>query len=194
MTAAPDTIAVLRIEIEHIQPLIWRRVAVPTSMNLIALHKVIQVTMGWLDSHLWEIGAEKHRYGILIPDDPDWNSRTINAAATKLSALLSLGGKEFSYVYDFGDCWEHRLVVETIKPAEAGVSYPQFLGGERRCPPEDCGGPAGYFEFIQDIANKRSKKAKEALGWYGGPYDPGDIEEKRISAALRKISKSVRAG
>lgn len=144
MTASSsDTIAVLRIEIEYIEPLIWRRVAVRTSMNLKALHKVIQAAMGWLDYHLWEFTADERSYGILIPDDPDWNKRISNAASTKLSALLTTGVTAFGYMYDFGDDWRHRIVVEAIKPAEAGESYPSFLGGERRCPPEDCGGPPG---------------------------------------------------
>src|SRR5271167_2532626 len=88
-------IAILRIELEDIEPLIWRRVAVPTSMNLKALHHVIQAAMGWLDYHLWEFTADERRYGIPIPDDPDWNRRIDNAASTKLSALLTTGVTEF---------------------------------------------------------------------------------------------------
>jgi hypothetical protein len=60
---------------------------------------------------------------------------------------------------------------------------PRFLGGERRCPPEDCGGPLGYFEFIESIASKRGKKPKEALEWYGGPYHPEDIDEQNAATA-----------
>ena len=75
-----DLIAILRIEIKYIEPLIWRRVAVRTSTNLMALHMVIQSTMGWLDYHLWEFTANERKYGILIPDDPDWNRRINNPA------------------------------------------------------------------------------------------------------------------
>jgi hypothetical protein len=190
MTASSsDAIAVLRIEIEYIEPLIWRRVAVRTSMNLKGLHKVIQAAMGWLDYHLWEFTADERRYGILIPDDPDWNRRINNAASTKLSALLTTGVTEFVYMYDFGDDWKHRIIVEAIKPAEAGESYPRFLGGERRCPPEDCGGLPGYFEFIENIASKRGKKAKDALEWYGGPYDPDHIDEQNIATAFERLAK-----
>jgi Plasmid pRiA4b ORF-3-like protein len=100
MTASSnDAIAVLRIELEYIEPLIWRRVAVRTSMNLKALHKVIQAAMGWLDYHLWEFTADERRYGTPIPDDPDWNKRISNAASTKLSALLTTGVTEFGYMY-----------------------------------------------------------------------------------------------
>jgi Plasmid pRiA4b ORF-3-like protein len=194
MTApSSDAIAILRIEIEYIEPLIWRRIAVPTSINLKALHKIIQAAMGWLDYHLWEFTADERRYGILIPDDPDWNGRISNAASTKLSALLTAGVVEFGYMYDFGDDWEHRIIVEATKPAVAGESYPRFLGGERRCPPEDCGGPAGYFEFIESIASKRSKKAKEAIEWYGGPYDPENIDEQKIATAFERLATPRRS-
>ena len=66
----PDDIAVLRIELENIEPLIWRRVAVRTAINLKTLHRVIQAAMGWLDCHLWEIATGEHKYGMLLPDDP----------------------------------------------------------------------------------------------------------------------------
>jgi len=154
----PDNIAILRIELEDIDPLIWRRVAVPTSMNLKALHRVIQAAMGWLDYHLWEFTAAERKYGMLLPDDSDWNERIKDAAKTKLSALLTGGVREIGYVYDMGDNWQHRIIVERLKAAESGAQYPQFLGGQRRCPPEDCGGFPGYYEFLDDIASKDSKK------------------------------------
>ena len=99
MTASDeDAIALLRIELEDIEPLIWRRVAVPTSMSLKAVHNVIQAAMGWLDNHLWEFKTNEGKYGILIPNDPDWNERINNAATTKLSALLATGVTEIAYI------------------------------------------------------------------------------------------------
>ena len=162
MTVSNDTaIAVLRIELEDIEPLIWRRVAVPTSMNLKAVHDVIQAAMGWLDCHLWEFDANKRKYSLRIPDDPDWNARIIDAGGTQLSSLIADGMMDMRYVYDMGDGWRHRVVVEKIKPAEPATLYPQFLGGERRCPPEDCGGFPGFYEFLDNIASKQSKKRKQ---------------------------------
>jgi hypothetical protein len=185
-----EDIAILRLELEDIEPLIWRRVAVRTSMNLEAVHSVIQVAMGWLDCHLWELIANERKYGILIPDDPDWNERITDAAATKLSALLATGVRVIGYVYDMGDNWQHRIIVEKLKAAEPGAPYPQFLGGERRCPPEDCGGIPGYYEFLENIAGKQGKKRKAALDWYGGPYDPGEIGEQEIITALSRIANT----
>ena len=195
MTASSeDAIAILRIELEDIEPLIWRRVAVRTSMNLKAVHSVIQAAMGWLDYHLWELTANERKYGILIPNDPDWNRRIKNAATTKLSALLTAGVTEIGYIYDIGDNWRHRIIVEKLKPAEPGAQYPQFLGGERRCPPEDCGGLPGYYDFLDNIASKQSKKRKAALDWYGRPYDPDDIDEQQVVITLKRIANSRRPG
>jgi hypothetical protein len=185
-----DAVATLRIEIKYIEPLIWRRVAVRTSMNLKALHKVIQATMGWLDYHLWEFVVDERKYGNPDPDRP----RVMNGATTQLATILVSGVTEFGYVYDFGDNWEHRIIVEQISTAETDAKYPQFLGGERRCPPEDCGGPPGYFDFIENIANKQSKKAKEALDWYGGPYNLDDIDVEQINITLTRIANSYRPG
>ena len=195
MTASDeDAIALLRIELEDIEPLIWRRVAVPTSMSLKAVHNVIQAAMGWLDNHLWEFKTNEGKYGILIPNDPDWNERINNAATTKLSALLATGVTEIGYIYDFGDNWQHRIIVEKLKPAEPGALYPQFLGGERRCPPEDCGGFPCYYDFLDNIASKQSKKRKAALDWYGSPYDPDDIDEQQITINLKRIANAGRPG
>ena len=192
MSPSIDDIAILRIELEGIEPLIWRRIAVRTSMTLKAVHSVIQAAMGWLDCHLWEFEANDCKYSMLIPDDPEWNRRITDAASTRLYALLTTGMREMSYLYDMGDSWQHRIIVEKLKATEPEASYPQFLGGERRCPPEDCGGLPGYHEFLDNIASKQSKKRKAALDWYGGPYDPDDIGEKEIITALSRFTKTGR--
>jgi hypothetical protein len=189
----PDDIAILRIELEHIEPLIWRRVAVRTSINLKALHSVIQAAMGWLDYHLWEFAAGERKYGMLLPNDPDWNERIENAATTKLSTLLKDGVREIGYVYDMGDDWQHRIIVEKLKAAEPGAQYPQFLGGERRCPPEDCGSVPGYYEFLENIASNQNKKRKAALDWYGAPYNPDEINEQQIITNLNRMANRRRA-
>jgi len=105
---------------------------------------------------------------MLVPNEPDWNERFKNAGGTKLSALLTIGVREIGYAYDMGDNWQHRIIVEKLKPAEPGAVYPQFLGGERRCPP------------------------KAALDWYGAPYDPDEIDEQQIITTLNRIADTRR--
>jgi hypothetical protein len=188
----PDDIAILRIELERIEPLIWRRVGVRTSVTLKAVHSVIQAAMGWLDCHLWEFTANEHKYSMLVPNDADWNERVKNVAGFKLSALLTVGVRQIGYVYDMGDNWQHRIIIKKLTAAEPGALYPQFLGGERRCPPEDCGGIPGYYEFLNNIASTHSKKRKAALDWYGGPYDPDEIGEQQIVTTLTGIANTSR--
>ena len=118
MSPSIDDIAILRIELEGIEPLIWRRIAVRTSMTLKAVHSVIQAAMGWLDCHLWEFEANDRKYSMLIPDDPEWNRRITDAASTKLYALLTTGMREMSYLYDMGDSWQHRIIVEKLKATD----------------------------------------------------------------------------
>src|SRR4051812_38218768 len=126
IAASTDAIATLRIEIKYIEPLIWRRFAVRTSMSLKSLHTVIQATMGWLDYHLWEFVVDQGKYAMPDPDRP----HVKNGPMTQLAAILTSGMTEFDYVYDFGDNWEHRIVVEEINVADPHAKYPGFLGGE----------------------------------------------------------------
>ena len=106
---ADEDMAGLRIELEDITPLIWRRVAVRSSMNLKSLQNVIRAAMCWLDCHPWRFEAYKQRFGMLLPDDPDWNERIKGVAKAKLSVLLNGGLREMSYLYDMGDNWQHRI-------------------------------------------------------------------------------------
>jgi Plasmid pRiA4b ORF-3-like protein len=175
-----DEIAILRIELEGIEPLIWRRVSVRTVVSLTELHHVIQAVMGWLNCHLWAFEADNRRFSMRVPSEPEWNERYENSETTTLEMLLQAGLRRMEYVYDMGDYWEHRVIVERLTVPLSEVRYPQFLGGERRCPPEDCGGVPGYYEFMKNVTSKRKDKRAHALAWYGGPYDADNIGEQTI--------------
>ena len=187
-----DEVAVLRIELDDIEPLIWRRVAVRASSSLNALHRIIQVTMGWLDYHLWEFDVGGVTYGVPDPEGHDWGREIKPASRTKLVTILNSGLDQFSYTYDMGDNWLHRIYVERIETPDPAVIYPCFLDGERRCPPEDCGSVPGYYDFIDAISapdkGKGSGKKREMLSWYGRPYDPTDIEPERIRCELARMA------
>lgn len=190
MTGADDKIAVLRVELEGIEPLIWRRVGVRAAIGLMDVHAVIQAAMGWDDSHLWHFEADGGRY---FPSEPEWNERYKDAETAMLGMLIEAGVRRMSYVYDMGDVWEHAVIVERMTVPLPNITYPQFLGGERRCPPEDCGGVPGYNDFLSNIASKEVARRNSALDWYGGPYDPDDIDEQRVITALRRIARAAPA-
>jgi hypothetical protein len=180
--------SVLRIELEGVEPLIWRRVAVRTTMSLMDVHRVVQAAMGWLDCHLWHFEAGDRRYSMRVPSEPEWNERYDDAGRITLAAVLAGDVRRMNYVYDMGDYWEHAIIVEKAGAPLPGVRYPQFLGGERRCPPEDCGGVPGYYEFLKNSTSEQLRARAEALRWYGGSYDPDDIGESKIVRTLLKIA------
>jgi Plasmid pRiA4b ORF-3-like protein len=131
--AASDSfneIATVRIELRHADPLIWRQVEVPTSITLKVLHDIIQAVMGWFDYHLWQFTIGKQRYG--LPMDDDWGTEPrIDASKVRLRDVLKPRKTVIDYIYDFGDCWEHRLTVTNVRAGEPGMSYPRYIGGER---------------------------------------------------------------
>ena len=112
-----NDIATVRIELVDTDPLIWRQVEVPTAMTLKALHDVIQVVMGWTNSHLWEFTIGKQRYGLPQANDGWGDTPAIDASKTLLRDVLIPRSTVIDYLYDFGDSWEHRLTVTNVRPA-----------------------------------------------------------------------------
>jgi hypothetical protein len=97
-------------------------------------------------------------------------------------------------VYDFGDDWKHAVVIETTAVGEPGVDYPRFVAGARRAPPEDVGGPFGYFDFLEAVANPHHAAHRRMIEWYGGAYDPDDLGLPDIHRRLAALAKRRRDG
>ncbi|CAM3920035.1 hypothetical protein CCOS865_00926 [Pseudomonas reidholzensis] len=164
---------VLRIELEDIEPKIWRRVVVPDTITLTRLHKVIQAAMGWQDCHLHEfhIGAERYS----VPDPDGWGSPVQSEARKRLAKVLN-GQHEFRYLYDFGDSWQHRIEVEEILPAIAYPQVPCCIDGANACPPEDVGGPWGYSEFVAAMADADHPDHAFRMEWFGEAFDATEFD------------------
>jgi hypothetical protein len=172
----------LRIELEDIAPPIWRRLQVPTDITLIRLHDVLQVAMGWTNSHLhsFQIGDKEYSNS----DELDELSM-LTEKGRKLDTLLGTEIGEFGYLYDFGDSWQHRIVVESIAAAPRW-DYPVCVAGARACPPEDVGSTHGYEEFRAAIADPRHDEHDNYLAWVGGAFDPEGFDINSVNRALRR--------
>lgn len=183
-----EQIARLRITLEGIEPAIWRQVEVPLTATLKALHDVTQAAFGWEGYHLHLFEVGEVRYGV---PDPEWNSidPVRSEKSMRLDTLIERGIRRFGYMYDFGDDWRHEVVVEAVEAADPAADHPRFLFGARRAPPEDVGGIWGYEEFVRAITHPHHREYKAMLSWYGGPYDPDDIGEAEIVAALGKLAR-----
>ena len=122
------------------------------------------------------------------PEDASWGHKVYRASTTKLASLIEDGVTAFEYTYDMGDNWGHRVIVERVELGEPAKFYPDFRGGERRCPPEDCGSVPGYYAFLDAIAGP------EMLACYGRPYDLDNIDEAQIRATLKRIANAGPSG
>lgn len=159
----------LKITLRGIRPPIWRRVEVTPDLSLFELHRVIQGAMGWTDSHLHQI---IHRGIYYSAPDTEFDMPTVSERRTKVRDLLERAKDRFTYEYDFGDGWEHDVVLEGIEEAQPGVRYARVTGGKRACPPEDVGGPSGYAEFVAAITDPNHEEHQSMLAWAGGKFDP----------------------
>lgn len=181
-----EEIATVRIELVDTAPLIWREVEVNTSMTLETLHTVIQSVMNWTNSHLWEFSIGKQRLG--PPLDDDWGeARKLDAGKVRLRDLLKPRKTVIDYLYDFGDSWEHRIVVTKVRAGEPGVGYPRYIGGENNAPPDDCGGLPGFYNTLEALADEKHLDHAYAQEWFGD-YDPGKIDELPIIWAIGRIA------
>lgn len=180
----------LRVSLEGIEPLIWRRLQVPGDANLGWLHAVIQVAMGWSNSHLHQFNAGKRLYsdpGFGLDEFED-DPCVLDENKTAIHEIAPRGKSAFVYEYDFGDSWDHRITVEKILDAdpEEGRSA-KCLAGVRACPPEDCGGVWGYADLLKIIRNPKHKEYESMVEWLGGKFDPEAVDRDKINRYLRKL-------
>jgi hypothetical protein len=177
------TIYQLKISLRDTKPPIWRRVTVPDDFTLAALHRVIQIAMGWMGGHLHEFDTGHVSYG---EADPNWPDDMEDEAGVKLKKLLKKEKQKIRYIYDFGDDWDHVIELEKILTSDTASPTPQCITGRRACPPEDCGGIYGYYELL-DISNDPEHPDYDEMGdWFGEEdFDPAffDLDEvnKRLS-------------
>jgi hypothetical protein len=181
---AKSAIYQLKITLRDSRPPIWRRVLVPGGFSLRKLHQVVQIAMGWTDSHLHQFTVGGIYYGEPHPDDEmemsDERRFTLNQIAPREKS-------KFAYEYDFGDGWDHEILVEKIFPPEPGVKYPLCVQGKRACPPEDVGGVWGYDTFLQAIRDPDHEEHDSYLEWIGGEFDPEAFDLDEVNQELRRI-------
>ncbi len=187
-TEQPRTIYEIKITLNGSKPPIWRRIQVSADITLLKLHKIIQWTMGWTDSHLHQFVIGDSTYKVRDPyadfgmDESDKNERM-----HKLRQVIPGEGFRFRYDYDFGDGWTHTLVVERIFPPEESAKYPRCMAGARACPPEDVGGIHGYTEFLKALKDPKHPEHEEMTRWHERKFDPEAFDLTTTNQILRGL-------
>jgi len=177
----------LKITLRDCKPPIWRRIVVRADMKLDRLHRVIQTAMGWSDCHLHQFVAGRVFYGIPDPEFDDLSDEMLNEKRYTVADLAPMAKKRFIYEYDFGDNWEHEVVVEKVLPPDADFKHPVCLGGANAHPPEDCGGSPGYADFVEAMADPKHEDHEEMKEWIGGAWDATRFSLEDTNAGLKRL-------
>jgi len=172
----------LKITLIDSNPKIWRQILVNPDTLLVDLHRIIQTIMGWTNSHLHQFTDGINFYA---PNEFEIEE-SINSRTVKLNKILRQEKEGIFYEYDFGDGWEHVIVLEKIIDEDEKNQIPRCLDGKRHCPPENCGGIWGYEDLLKIISNKKNEELKETMDWLGGKFDPDYFNLKEINKQLKE--------
>jgi hypothetical protein len=210
MSKKPKSFPIFQVKItlRDSEPAIWRRILIPAEYELEALHHIIQLTFGWENCHLHGFDFPRKRGGgsglpldltgaeILSGAHLPFNlANPVDGEdeTQRLDEIFEQGIKKFKYTYDFGDCWEHDIVIEKQLEAEPGVAYPKVIKGASNTPAEDCGGIWGHMEILELIAGLKDGSIKrlavedrERLDFVGRNYDPLKFDVEDCQKALKK--------
>ncbi len=181
-----NSVLQLKITLLYVDPPIWRRILVPASFALPRLHRVFQEVMGWQDSHLHAFDIKDKCYVMSGIDDWGDFPDDIIEDGIRIANLLDVGDT-FLYRYDYGDGWEHLVVLEAISSVDSALLHAVCLGGERACPPEDVGGTPGYQYFLEAIGDVSHEEHEDYLVWAGGSFDPEAFNLALANVGLQRV-------
>ena len=175
------------VSVKGVEPRIWRRMIVRPDLTLARLHKVLQILMGWSDSHLYDFIAGQRRYSPPNRENPDYEKH--GSVGTKVSSMYVNGIEAITYEYDFGDKWEIDVRLEAKVNDLKQKNYAICTDGGRHGPVEDSGGPRGYMEKIEVLKNPKHKRNLQVREWIGADFDPEEFDLIEVNKMLKEIEK-----
>lgn len=173
----------VQISLMGYKPKIWRRLLIPADMLLSDFHKVIQTSIGWANAHLHQFVKDRVFYTEVFEDD-DFGMNTEDYEGMKVSDLLKNEKEKIVYEYDFGDSWEHEVLLEKILPVDLKQQYPFCIDGKMNCPPEDCGGVWGYANMLEVLSKPKHPEYKNFMDWLGEGFDPDYFDKNEVNDML----------
>ncbi len=177
-----------KVTLKGTKPVIWRRFWVMEDITFIKLHDVLQIVMGWQDSHLHVFSFGRIQIGD-ITDDEFAEIVNYDERSLRLNEIFTQEKQSAEYEYDFGDSWRHKLTLEKILPWEAGITTPICLTGKSACPLEDVGGTYGYEEFLKVINDPEHEDHEWFMSWGGGDFDPGKFDLDAVNEKLADMGE-----
>ncbi len=182
----------LHVEMDEIEPRIWRRLHVPADATLDRLHAILQIAFGWTDSHLHDFSVGAARFGVRDVED---ELLCVDERAAPLGAVVSVGGT-FNYRYDFGDCWDHTIRLDKVLDQDHPFVV-ECVGGARACPPEDSGGTNGYQSLLASLRDPEDEEHESTRTWVGTKFDPERFDmiavNKKLGVLGRRLARELRS-
>jgi len=175
----------VKISLRGSKPNIWRRLLIPSDLLLADLHKTIQTSMGWMNSHLHQFIKGRTYYRARVEEDDFWDELdNVDYKKIKISGLFKNEKDKIIYEYDFGDGWQHDILLEKILVDDGKIKFPVCLKGKMNCPPEDCGGIWGFKNMLQILQEPKHEEYDSYLEWLGGDYDPEEFDIEFVNELL----------
>lgn len=176
--AVPTKIFQFKITLKDAPLPIWRRIEVADNEDFEAFHEYIQSFMGWYNCHLHHF--YKGRNLFIVPQKTDFQMGTeLLSKKTLLSDMFKAEKDKLNYEYDFGDSWNHEIVLEKILEVDATKDYPLCVAGKGKCPPEDCGGVWGYADLLEILKDPKHEEYEDMCEWLdiekGSDWDPKEF-------------------
>ncbi len=177
------------------KPPVWRKIRISEEETFETLHKAIQAAFGWHDNHLWEFSPKPYHPPVIGPPlekffEEDENDHE-DAGKIIISRAFHKPKDTFYYVYDLGDSWEHKIILQKLVGEAA--PYPMCTAGKGSCPPEDCGGIHGYYHMVEAINNPNHDQHQEVLEWMGlsegDGWDINSFDLDDVQAYMKKTFK-----
>ena len=172
----------LKVRLQGSKPPIWRRILVASDISLSGLHEVLQLTMGWTDSHMHQFECKGQVFG--SPSNGFGCLPVADERSTRLDRVLRGEKDALRYEYDFGDSWDHQITLEKILPYNHRMQLPVCIKAKGACPPEDVGGIWGYFAILEVLRDPRHPDHREYGDLYGRDLDPDAFDIDAANALL----------
>ena len=189
-STVPLEIYQLKVTLIGTSPPIWRRLLLPADVTLAQLHDALQAAMGWEDGHMHEFSIGQRRFGRPDPEDRLMGMPSVeNERTVRLSGILGRVGSKALYTYDFGDSWEHSIVLEKRLPDDPNATYPVCTDGQLACPPEDCGGIPGFYDLVEALNDPNHERHEEMLDWIGDDFNPQAFSIDNVNRMLAPLRR-----
>jgi hypothetical protein len=175
----------IQIVLRDFKPKIWRRILVPSNLLLSDFNKIIQSAMGWTNSHLHQFEKNRTFYIEIYPDgELEERIDVVDYKKFKIESLLKIEKERIIYEYDFGDSWEHNIILEKILPFDSTMKSPVCISGKMHCPPEDCGGVGGYEDLLEILKHPEHEEYESTIEWLEDDFDPVYFDKNKANIRL----------